>query len=74
MIEAGNIRINPQYVVSMEWEHRHYMSGPGESTLIVHMTGDRTYRIKHEAHYLNGVDAYEVERQITARINGKQES
>lgn len=64
MIKAGHITINPAFVASMEWEGRWYMNGHGDSTLIIRMQDGHVHRIKHQPQYLDGVDAYQVEKAI----------
>ena len=64
MVRAGDLWINPQFVASMEMDPRHYANGPGDAVLIVRMHDGTAHRIKHEAGYLDGVDAYRVRDEL----------
>lgn len=59
--------INPAFVASMEWDHRHYVNG-SDSVLIIHMWDGKVHTVKHQPWYLNGPDACKVEREILAAM------
>lgn len=68
MIRIDNDRhINPAFVASMEWQHRHYMNG-SDSILVITMDDGTAHRVKHEPWYLNGPDALKVEREIISAL------
>ena len=69
MVCAGrDLLINPQHVMSMEWDRRHYANGPGDSALVIHLVTGKSHRVKHEPQYLDGTDAYAVEKAICAAL------
>jgi len=59
--------INPAFVASMEWDHRHYMNG-SDSVLIITMWDGKVHTVKHQPQYLSGPDAYKIEREILAAM------
>jgi len=65
MIKAGNITINSAFVASMSWDRRHYVNGPGDSILVIRMHDGTEHRVKHEPHFLDGADAYQIEKAIS---------
>lgn len=74
MSEAGMVRagrdlwINPQHVMSLEWDRRHYANGPGDSVLVIRLVTGKEHRVRHEPHCLDGTDAYAVERDIRSAL------
>lgn len=48
----------------MQWERRYYTNGSGPSYLVITMISGAEHRIEHCPHYLDGIDAYAVEREI----------
>jgi hypothetical protein len=71
MVKAGRITINPRYVAGMSWENTHYVNSSGRSVLTVRMHDGHEYRIEHTVQYMDGVDAYAVEKAI---INATEEA
>ena len=62
-----NRHINPAFVASMEWDHRHYING-SESVLIITMWDGTVHRVKHQPWYLGCPDATKIEREILAAM------
>lgn len=62
---GADLWLNRGLVQSLEWDRRHYMNGPGSSTLIITMSDGAVHRIKHEPGYLDGTDAYAIEKALT---------
>lgn len=66
LVKCGaDLWISRELVQSLEWDRRHYMNGPGSSTLVITMADGAVHRIKHEPGYLDGTDAYAIERALT---------
>jgi len=59
---TDDLTINASCVVSLETDQRHYMNGPGDSTLVITMDDGRQHRIRHGY----GVDIYAIKKQIEA--------
>jgi hypothetical protein len=65
LVRAGrDLSIAANQVEAMHWERRDYMNGSGPSFLIVTMISGAEHRIEHCPQYLDGTDAYAVEREI----------
>lgn len=65
---SRDLSVNPQHVMSMEWERRHYAMGPGDSVLIIRMVTGHEHRVRHEPDYLDGTDCYRIEREISKAV------
>lgn len=66
LIRIGRHRhINPAYVVFMEWDRRFYANG-SDSALVITMHDGTQHRVEHQPGYLDGADAYAVEKAILA--------
>jgi len=53
-------------IISTRWDHRHYANCGPDSSLIVTMNDGSEVSVRHEPQYLDGTDAYALERQILA--------
>lgn len=62
---GGDLWLNRDLVQRLEWDRRHYMNGPGSSTLVITMADGAVHRIQHQPGYLDGTDAYAIERALT---------
>lgn len=66
LVKCGpDLWVNKGLVQSLEWDRRHYMSGPGSSTLVITMADGAVHRVQHQVGYLDGTDAYAIERALT---------
>jgi hypothetical protein len=60
--------INPQHVMSLQWDQRYHANGPGDSVLVIRLVTGHTHRARHEPHYLDDTDAYAVEAAINRAL------
>ncbi|MBZ4022185.1 hypothetical protein CKO11_06910 [Rhodobacter sp. TJ_12] len=63
-----DLHINPAFVASLEWDRSNYAFGPSDSVLVITMHDGKEHLVRHQPWYLDGTDAYAVERQILASI------
>jgi hypothetical protein len=65
----ANLKVNRDFVASVEWDRRHYANG-SESFLVVTMQDGRVHRIKSNYGFYDSVDLYAAERQLTQHDKG----
>lgn len=64
MIKACNLTIDPQFVMTTDWDYHQYANCAGNIYLIIKMVDGSQHRIEHAPHLLGGVDCYKVEGAI----------
>lgn len=63
VVSITGATVNAALIVSLEWDHRHYVNGT-ESTLVITFVGGGTRRVRHG----QGCNAFALERELYAAM------